>query len=261
MEYNTLDRKFLMPKIRVAKDALNLAELAADHFVSLSQTTTKNQQQFTVALAGGSTPGGMYSLLATEKYRNRVNWRKIHFFWGDERAVPPEHPDSNYLMVRQALLDPLNILEENIHRIHAEYSPVKAAEEYAQELTSFFNSSTDNPPEFDLLLLGLGEDGHTASLFVGSNAINEEIEWVVADHIFKLNDWRITLTLPLINAGSNIMFLVSGERKAEILKNVLINNQQPEIYPAQLVQPKEGKVIWFADSAAAALLPRSIITE
>ena len=243
-----------MDNIKIASDALDLAEQAAAHFIELSRTTIQKLGQFTVVLAGGSTPRGLYSLLASEDYQREVNWDKVHIFWGDERAVPPNHPDSNYLMAHQTLLDQVQLPAKNIHRIHGELDPKEAANQYVLELTSFFAPSPGGFPQFDLVLLGLGEDGHTASLFAGTKALLEKTRWVAENHVPKLNEWRITLTPPIINASKNVMFLVSGERKAKALRGVHEGNQRAEKFPAQMIQPMAGEIIWFIDKSAGALL-------
>jgi 6-phosphogluconolactonase len=245
-----------MDDIKITRDALDLAKQAANHFISLSQAAVQNQKQFTVVLSGGSTPRGMYSLLASENFRRRVEWEKVYIFWGDERVVPPNHPDSNYLLASQTLLDQVQLPAKNIHRIHGELDPKEAAKQYEQELTSFFTPTPGGIPQFDLVLLGLGEDGHTASLFAGTNALTEQTRWVAENYIHKLNEWRITLTPPIINASKNVIFLVSGERKAKALRGVLVESQRAEKFPAQMIQPKVGEMMWFIDKSAAALLQR-----
>jgi 6-phosphogluconolactonase len=236
------------PEIEVVPDAQALAERALARVVRLAKTAIQTHDQFMVALAGGSTPRGLYSLLVQE----RLDWGRIHFFWGDERCVPPDNIDSNYRMASDAMLNQLQVSSGNIHRIHGELPAEYAAKEYETELGFFFN---DNLPHFDLVLLGLGTDGHTASLFPGTPAIQDEVHWVapVSHHVPPppLVD-RVTLTPSVINSAANILFLVSGADKARILTQVLYPTTQTEVLPAQLVAPTSGRASWLVDHAAAA---------
>jgi len=216
-------------------------------FLHLVRAALRSRDQFTVALAGGSTPRQLYSLL-TEK---RLDWERLHFFWGDERCVPPDHANSNFRMADEVLLSHVPIPAENIHRIHGELPAEEAALDYEDELRHFFRYQT---PRFDLILLGLGSDGHTASLFPGTPAVREKVRWVVGvDHRSPppplVN--RVTLTPPALNAAANIIFLVSGTEKAERLAEVLQGPYQPELLPAQIVKPVDGHVCWLVDQAAA----------
>ena len=241
-----------MPEIVVLPEPRALAEAAAQKFISLATEAISRQDYFTVALSGGSTPQRMYMLLGEPVFFAHIDWAKVHLFWGDERCVPADHPDSNYHLTRLALLDRMQIPAENIHRVPVELEPALAAKNYAAELKRFFHST--DFPRFDLILLGLGEDGHTASLFPGSPALSEKKLWVVAvEHdtppppLIK----RITLTLPVINAARQVIFLVSGVGKAERLKRVLSEPQKPNLLPAQLVKPAQGKLTWMIDREAA----------
>lgn len=210
--------------------------------------------RFSVALSGGSTPRGAYSLLATPEVVPRVDWDQVHIFWGDERCLPPDNSDSNYYMARDTLLDHVPIPEENVHRIQCELGPVLAAEEYDRVLREFFNLSPHDRntyPRFDLVLLGMGADGHTASLFPGTTAIYERERLVVADYVQRLNGWRVSLTPPVINAAAQVMFLVSGLRKSEMLRQVLTGPHRPDIMPAQVVKPVQGCLSWLIDAQAA----------
>ena len=222
--------------IRIFDNPSELARGAAEHFVTLAQ-----QDRFTVALSGGSTPKILYQLLADpdEPFRARVPWSKTHFYWSDERHVPPDHPDSNYRMAHEAMLSHVPVPESNVHRVSGENpSAQEAADEYEQILV----------PRLDLILLGLGTDGHTASIFPGSDLLHETKRLVAAPWVEKLNTYRITMTLPLLNNGASIVFLVSGREKAEIVKEVL---EGPKKYPAQFVQPTNGELIWMLDKDAA----------
>jgi|SRR5215216_1240809 len=225
--------------IRIFDNSLELARGAAEHFVALAQ-----KDFFTVALSGGSTPKILYQLLADEPFRAQVPWSRTHFFWSDERHVPPDHPDSNYRMTHEAMLS--RVPQTNVHRIHGENpSAQKAADDYEHTLVQQTNQSL---PRFDLILLGLGTDGHTASIFPESEVVHETQRLVTAPWVEKLNSYRITMTLPLLNNGASVLFLVSGADKAKIVKEVL---EGPTKYPAQLVQPTSGELLWMLDKDAA----------
>jgi 6-phosphogluconolactonase len=234
-------------EIKVFRDPQEVARAAAEHFVSLAPKS--------VALSGGSTPRVLYELLADpdEPFREQIAWDTINFFFSDERHVPPDHPDSNYRMANEALLSRVPLPKNNVHRIPSEnLIAADAAVDYDHEVQRFFNRDF---PAFDLLLLGLGEDGHTASLFPGSDALHEPERLVVAPWVEKLNSYRITMTLPVLNNGKSVVFLVTGASKAEILREVIYADKKPDLYPAQAIQPKHGKLLWLVDKAAAAALP------
>ena len=240
----------LQTEIKVAPDSSTLADWAAGEFVTLAGQALQVGSRFSVALAGGSTPRQLYTRLTAA----RLDWKKIHFFWGDERCLPPDHKDSNYRMAREALLNYISIPLENIHRIPGELPVKDAAREYAQDLRRYFGSLT---PRFDLVLLGLGSDGHTASLFPGKPTVNETTRWVAA----VVHDLpppplvdRVTLTLPVLNAATHVLFLVSGMEKAGILARVLQGPYQPDLLPAQGVRPVKGNLLWLVDQDAAGLL-------
>ena len=221
--------------IRIFENSHELARGAAEHLVALAP--------FSVALSGGSTPKLLYQLLADE-FHTQVPWSRTQFFWSDERHVPPDHPDSNYRMAYEALLSRVPVPDSNVHRIHSENpNAQQAADEYEKTVV----------PRLDLILLGLGVDGHTASIFPGSEVVHETKRLVAAPWVEKLNTYRITMTLPLLNNGASIMFLVSGAEKAQIVKEVL---EGPRKYPAQFVQPNNGELIWMLDRDAAAGLNR-----
>ncbi len=248
--------------VEVYPDAVSLARAAVEHFVALAAEAISTRGRFAVALAGGSTPRATYRLLAADEFAARVDWRHVHVFWGDERCVPPDHPDSNYRMARQTLLDAVPLPADNVHRIQGEMEPTRAAAQYERTLRAFFSSSAggrdagneETPARFDLVLLGMGGDGHTASLFPGTMAIGEQTRWVVAHHVEKLSAWRVTLTPVAINAAANVTFLVSGAGKAERLQQVLAGPYRPDVLPAQIVRPGRGRLRWLVDAAAAALL-------
>ena len=231
--------------MRVFADPAQVARAAAEHFVSLNPKS--------VALSGGSTPRVLYELLAdaNEPFRDRIAWDRTHFFFSDERHVPPDDSDSNYRMVNEALFSRVPVPPQNIHRILAE-KPVAedAANAYETDLRKSFGEAI---PAFDLVLLGLGEEGHTASLFPHSPALKETERLVVAPWVEKLNAYRITLTLPVLNNGKSIVFLVTGASKAEILRTVMNTDRNPDLYPAQAISPTSGAVSWLVDEAAARL--------
>jgi 6-phosphogluconolactonase len=240
-----------MSEIKVYADASALARAAAEHFVALSAEAINRRGRFAVALSGGSTPRAMYALLATSEFVSRVEWARVHAFWGDERCVPPEHPDSNFRMAREALLDRVPIPAGNIYRMRGEMEPALATDEYESALQTFF---ADGQPHFDLILLGMGDDGHTASLFPGTAAIHEQTRWAAAQYVEKLRVWRVTLTPVVVNAAANVIFVVSGAGKAERLKQVLTGPYQPDVLPSQIVRPTNGRLSWLVDSDAAARL-------
>ena len=241
-----------MSNLQIYEDTKALAQAAADHFVAVSEEAIENRGRFTVALSGGSTPQEAYSRLSDPMLATKVSWRNVHLFWGDERCVPPEHPDSNYRMARKTMIQKVPIPQANVHRIQGEMDPDLAAEAYVAELQSVFGS--EERPRFDLIFLGLGEDGHTASLFPGSLALRETEHWVLAVFEEAPQAWRVTLTPPVLNAARQLSFLVAGESKAARLQEVLEGEPQPEPLPAQLIQPLNGQVTWLVDKAAAAKL-------
>ncbi len=244
-----------MRDVRTYPDANSLARAAADHFAAVAASSIAARGHFSVALAGGSTPIPVYKLLVTSESASQLDWSSVHVFWGDERCVPPDHPDSNYGMAREALLDHVPLAAANVHRIRGEIEPLQAAAEYERTLRQFFSPAHKGAPiTFDLALLGMGTDGHTASLFLGSELLKEESRWVAAHHADEARGWRITLTPPAINAARHATFLVSGPDKAETLRSVLTDPRQPDLLPAQIVELTSGNVLWLLDSAAAALL-------
>jgi len=245
--------------IRVVVNAEELSLKAAEEFVHRAEEAVQARGIFTIALAGGSTPKSLYTLLAsnTASFREQVPWNKVHFFWGDERHVPPDHPDSNYRMVQERLLSQVPVPPENVHRIFTENpDPGKAADEYEQVLQDFFELREEKLPRFDLVLLGMGPDGHTASLFPGSNTIHEQTHLVAAPWVEKQNTYRVTLTPPVLNNALCAIFLVSGSEKSKTLQAVLEGDPEPERFPAQIIRPKQGTLLWLVDQAAARLLQK-----
>ena len=241
---------------RVFPNATGLSRAAADEFARLAEAAVAARGQFAVALAGGATPRGAYGLMADDHASGarHLPWPAIHIFFGDERCVPPDHPESNYLAARQTLLSRVPVPSGNIHRIQAELGAEAAADLYEQELRRFFHAQPGQPPRFDLILLGMGADGHTASLFPGSEALQENIRLVRANRALQLGMDRITFTFPLLNAAAEVVFLVSGKDKAQRLREVLGGRTGGPVYPAQQVQPSQGRLLWLVDEAAASLL-------
>ena len=240
------------PRVQVFDDAEAVARGAAERFVELGQAAIDARGCFSVGLAGGSTPKRAYELLASEAYREQLNWSKVHIFFGDERCVPPDHSESNYRMANEALISRVSIPPPNVHRINGLGDAVANASLYEDELRTFFNAASW--PRFDLVLLGMGDDGHTASLFPGTKALVEPRAWVVANWVEKFGAFRITLTAPAINHAANIAFLVTGATKAERLLEVLRGALDPEKLPSQLIQPLDGSLFWLVDKAAAGRL-------
>ncbi len=234
-----------------------LMHAAAELWVSAAASAIAASGRFAVALSGGATPRGLYRLLADDPYASGVDWSCVHVFFGDERCVPPDDPASNYRMAREALLARVPIKEEAVHRIRGEDEPAAAAAAYERDLRAAF-ATPDGPPRlspgsrFDLVMLGLGEDGHTASLFPGTAALRESARWVVAVHPAGLPTARVTLTPAVINAASDVVFLVSGRARAATLRRVREGPRQPAALPAQIIAPRAGRLRWLVDAGAAA---------
>lgn len=233
-------------------DALNYA--AAQRWMQLAESAIAARGKFHVALSGGSTPRALYRRLTNPDFANRIAWDRVHVYFGDERAVPPDHPDSNYRMAKEALLEHVPIPPAQIHRIEGERADAQeAAARYAQLLTSRLPLSAQGVVQFDLLLLGIGGDGHIASLFPGTPALHERARLAVAVFVEKLDSWRITITLPVIDHARHAAILVSGAGKAAILSELCRGRRTPP-YPVQLINP-QGALEWFVDAAAASQLP------
>jgi 6-phosphogluconolactonase len=247
------------PEVQVFADVQSLARAAAEIVMTVARSGLRDGGRFKIALAGGSTPTRLYGLLATGEYARRIDWPRVEVFWGDERCVPPEHPASNYRSARESLLDQVPIPAENVHRMLGEVEPGEAAAAYERDLRASF-ATTSGPPRtdrgsrFDLVLLGLGADGHTASLFPGSAAIHEPERWVVAHRVNAAPSWRITLTPVLLNASAEVLFLVTGGEKAPALRRVLQGPHQPDLQPAQTIAPHSGRVRWLVEAGAASRL-------
>lgn len=235
--------------VRIFKDKEALSQAAANLFVEVAVRVLEKRGRFLVALSGGGTPSGLYQYLATEPFRNRLDWNKTFVFWGDERCVPPDDSGSNYYQAYEILFKYVPIPDENIQRIKGELGPVEASKSYNRTLKAFASPPLDWP-RFDLVLLGMGEDGHTASLFPGSKVEVSSPTLPVIAHYQDRPAERVTLTSLVINSAWEIMFLVIGQNKAATLKEVLHGTYQPELLPAQRIHPLEGNVIWLADEAA-----------
>ena len=249
-----------MSKITVYADKESLIRGAADFIAELAVQAITARGRFTLALSGGHTPQPVYARLATADYRDRIDWSQVEIFFGDERCVPPDDPQSNYLMVKKALLDQVPLPAANIHRIRGEDDPEQAAADYAQDLQRTFGgdaAAIGPPPEgFDLILLGMGDNGHTASLFPGLAVVTESQRWVMAQYVEVVGMWRISMTPVVINAARRVAFLVSGANKAEMLHRVLEGPYQPVVLPSQIIKPTRGELHWLLDEPAAAQIRR-----
>lgn len=231
----------------------SLVDGAAAFIADAAAKAIAERGLFTLALSGGGTPESVYARLAQGDYRERIAWDRVHIFFGDERCVPPEDARSNYRMVREAWLDHAPIPAGHIHRIRGEDDPAREALRYEQEIAALYRTAA--LPAFDLILLGMGDDGHTASLFPGTAALREKERWVVAQYVEVMQTWRVTFTAPLINAARCVVFLVQGAGKAQMLWNVRKGPYQPDVWPAQLIEPAGGDLHWLTDATAAAQMP------
>lgn len=232
-----------------------LSHAAAVHFAELARERAQQGKPFFVALSGGTTPRTFLEILASPEFAERIPWDTVHLFQVDERCVPPDDPQSNYRMIRRVFLRPVPGAAANFHRMKAEEEDREAASaEYAAEIENALAPAEGSTPRFDLIFLGLGSDGHTASLFPNSAALGVTDRWVCPNYVEKLQMHRLTLTYPVLNAAREVVFLVSGSGKAEILRQVLEGRFDPQHHPAQGVRPAEGSVTWYLDASAAQLL-------
>jgi 6-phosphogluconolactonase len=242
------------PDILVLASPAELFRAAAEQFRDCAAQAVAERGRFSVALSGGSTPKGLYSLLASGSIAN-IPWDKICFFWGDERHVPPDHPESNFRMAQESLLSKVPVPADHVFRIRGEEQDADvAARQYERALATFFALQPGQFPRFDLILLGIGPDGHTASLFPGSTAVQEDRRLVVATWVEKFKTYRITFTYPVINRAACVMFLVDGADKAAVVQKVFQDTSAN--LPAQKIQPSPGKLLWLLDSAAASGLKK-----
>ena len=239
-----------MTNLHVFPDNPSFVNGSADFIAEIAAGAIAERGRFSIALSGGGTPQPIYARLATADYRDRIAWEKVHIFFGDERCVPPDDARSNYRMVREAWFDHSPFPAANIRRIHGEDDPALEAWRYEQGIARLYRSARF--PAFDLILLGLGDNGHTASLFPGTAALRETARWVVAQYVEVMTTWRVTFTAPLINAARHVAFLAEGAGKAQMLWNVLEGPYQPDVWPSQLIQPVSGELHWLVDAAAAA---------
>jgi 6-phosphogluconolactonase len=240
------------PNLQIFADASEVARAAALHFIEIAQESINARGRFSVALAGGSTPKRIYELLASDELNARLDWSKVYIFFGDERCVPPDDAESNYRMANEALLARVALPEQNIHRMRGEGDAVANARLYEDELRAFFDG--EDWPHFDLVMLGMGDDGHTASLFPDTRALDVHTAWVTANWVEKFDTFRVTLTAAAINHARNVLFIVTGAGKAARLEEVLHGAREPHRLPSQLIQPQAGALRWFLDEAAAKLL-------
>ena len=235
-------------EIKVVADPAEIAREAAERVIAAAGRAAEEGRTFSLALAGGGTPKALYELLATDPYQSRLDWLRVEVFFGDERTVPPDHKDSNYRMAREALLSKVPIPGDNVYRMAGERDPNEAAKEYGRMLKEKFGEGG-----LDVVLLGMGDDGHTASLFPETEALDEARHRCMANFVPKLNTWRLTLTAPFINRSRDVIVLVSGAGKAQRLQEVLEGPPDPKRLPAQLIRPAAGRMTWIVDAPAAGM--------
>jgi 6-phosphogluconolactonase len=238
-------------EIHIAADARQLSENLASWISDCIQKVLKKQDRFTFVLSGGSTPKQLYKLLADSPYKETIPWNKVHFFWGDERAVPFEDDRNNARMCYDELLDKVPVPAENIHVMRTDIDPEASAIEYGKILKQYFK---EDEATFDIVLLGMGDDGHTLSLFPGTEVIHEAESWTAAFFLQAQDMYRITLTAPVVNAASHVVFMAVGAGKADTLKSVLEGEKNLDKFPSQIIKPVNGALHWFVDEAAAATL-------
>jgi len=236
--------------VKVFSSLEEMSWAAVSAFEELARLKAIENKTFSAALSGGLTPRLLYQILGSPALAGRIGWKNIQLFQVDERCVPPDHPDSNYRMIREALLDSADIPDENFHRMQAERTDLdQAARDYAHELVRVLQPQDGDWPRLDMVFLGMGPDGHTASLFPGTAALEEQTAWVRPNHVERLGLRRLTMTFPALNAAAHVIFMVAGADKAEILRKVL--EGPPGQLPAQRVQPLDGSLSWFLDEASA----------
>jgi len=238
-----------------------LFESAAKEVVQVAEGCRQQGRECCIALAGGSTPRGLYRLLTGEPYRSEISWKHLRIFWGDERPVPPDHHESNFRMAEEALLSHVPVPAQQIFRIEGELPAEEAAARYEAVLREQFRLTPGQVPEFDLVLLGMGPDGHTASLFPGTPAVSESHKLVAAPWVEKFHTHRVTLTPPVLNAAKHVVFLVSGQDKATVLQAVLEGPSDHARYPAQGIHPTSGHLVWLINHDAAGLLRTDTMTS
>ena len=240
--------------VNVLKNPEAVLAAMADSISEQSHDSIARRGKFNLALSGGSSPRNLYRLLASEAYRDKIDWRHVYFFFGDERYVPSDHPDSNFRMVRESLFAPLSIASEQIFAVNTTLSPAESARTYEQDMVKHFHGQLCC---FDLILLGLGDNSHTASLFPHTSILHEKKALVKEVFVREVNMYRITFTAPLINLAHRVAFLVYGASKSEAVRHILEEPYNPEEYPAQLIQPESRALYWFLDEAAAELVKKN----
>lgn len=246
-----------LPEVLVLSDVSAVANAAAKFIVDTCVQAIRDRGVASVALAGGGTPRQAYTLLSQPAYVSHIDWRCLQVFWSDERLVPPDHTDSNFRLAAEALLNRVPVPPENIHRMRGELAPTEAAEDYEKEMRNFMLPGQDGNPRFDLMMVGMGDDGHVASLFPGSPALLERQRWVVATEHNQPPPplvSRLTLTLPVINAAATVLVMVTGEKKADCIRQVLGVESTGAPLPAQLIKPNNGRLVWLLDASAASRL-------
>ena len=241
----------------VSATPAEVAMAAAQLFTQAAMNAASARGRARITISGGTTPKAMFALLAdpAQPFVQQVPWQKLDLYWVDERCVPPNHPDSNYRMTSEALLSKVPLAPERVHRMEGELDPAVAAARYESAIRNSFRLEGAETPTFDLILLGMGDDGHTASLFPHTEALNDLTDIVTANHVPQKDTWRITLTWPVINQGREVAFLIEGAAKAQVLHDVLLGPYQPDTYPSQIIRPASGKLAFLLDSAAASKLP------
>ena len=238
-------------EIKVFKDATELSHALAEWMVMYVDSVLKKQERFTIALSGGSTPQKLHTVLASSPYKKKIKWNKIHIFWGDERAVPFDDERNNARMAYETLLNHVPVATGHVHMMRTDIDPAISAKEYEKVLQKYFSHTSHS---FDLVLLGMGDDAHTLSLFPGSPISKEKGGWVKAFYLHAQNMYRITLTPEIVNRSASVVFLATGKNKAIPLRNVLTQPYNPDLYPSQLIKPAEGLLYWFVDEQAASQL-------
>ena len=241
-------------ELHIYKDPSALSHATAQWIVDRIALTLKNQDRFTIALSGGNTPKQLNQILAASPYKEQIDWKKLHVFWGDERDVPYDDDRNNAKMAFDTLLNLVPVPRSQIHRMRTDIAPEQSALEYEKILHQYFTIDNAQAKSFDLVLLGMGDDGHTLSLFPGTSAVWEEKAWTISFFLQSQDMYRITLTKSIVNKSSLIAFLVTGSAKAPALKEVLKGTYHPHLYPSQVINPASGELHWFVDQSAAALL-------
>lgn len=235
--------------LKISKDIETLSHHFADWLVMYVKEVLSKQDRFTIALSGGNTPKRLYQLLTSDEYKDQVEWKRLHFFWGDERHVPISDERNNAKMAFEALLNHVPLAKEQVYVMQTEADPQESATAYEKILHRYFDQQ---PNTFDLVLLGMGDNAHTLSLFPGYKVVKENSKWVCAFYLKEQDMYRITLTPPVVNQSSRVAFLISGGDKAAAVYHVIAGEHDPDLYPAQIIQPFNGEIYWFCDEAAAA---------